>query len=81
MSDSASFLEAMHAYFAGEKALGWLLVPIGLALLGFSIWVGRTEAGGFRWGLAWPKNCRAWPRSTPIGCGSRWRGRRSSRSA
>ena len=42
-------VEAMHAYFRGEKATGITMVPLGLALVAFAVWVWRTEIGGFRW--------------------------------
>jgi len=35
------FLEAVDIYFQGEKSLGVALVPIGLALLGFGLWLWR----------------------------------------
>ena len=48
------FLTVMHTYFRGEKLLAWSFVAFGLAMLGFAIWVLRSQAGGFRLGLAIP---------------------------
>jgi hypothetical protein len=51
MSD---FIEVMHAYFRGEKLLAWTFLALGLPMLGFSIHVLRSQAAGFRLGLAIP---------------------------
>jgi ABC-type multidrug transport system fused ATPase/permease subunit len=50
----ADFLAVMHAYFRGEKLLAWSFLVLGLVMLGFAIWVLRSQAGGFRLGLAIP---------------------------
>lgn len=50
----ADFLGVMHAYFRGEKLLAWSFLVLGLVMLGFAIWVLRSQAGGFRLGLAIP---------------------------
>jgi hypothetical protein len=50
----ADFVEVMHAYFRGEKLLAWGFLVLGVAILGFSIWVLRSQTGGFRLGLAIP---------------------------
>jgi hypothetical protein len=51
MSD---FVSVMHAYFRGEKLLAWSFLAFGLVMLGFAIWVLRSQVGGFRLGLAIP---------------------------
>jgi hypothetical protein len=51
MSD---FLGVMHGYFRGEKLLAWGFLGLGLVMLCFAIWVLRSQAGGFRLGLAIP---------------------------
>jgi hypothetical protein len=51
MSD---FVEVMHTYFRGEKLLAWGFLGLGLPMLGFSIWVLRSQTAGFRLGLAIP---------------------------
>jgi hypothetical protein len=48
------FVTVMHAYFRGEKLLAWGLLGLGLVMLGFAIWVLRSQVGGFRLGLAIP---------------------------
>jgi hypothetical protein len=49
-----SFLDAMHAYFRGEKQAGIALAVIGIALCAFAFWVWRTQTGSFAWGLIIP---------------------------
>lgn len=48
------FLEVMHEYFRGEKMLAWAFVGLGVPMLGFAIFVFRSQLGGFRLGLAIP---------------------------
>jgi len=49
------FLDAMRAYFRGEKLEAlWFIVPLGLALVAFGIVALRAERGGFAWGVAAP---------------------------
>jgi len=49
------FLEAMHAYFRGERIESlYFIVPIGVALVAFAAVTLRAERGGFAWGLAVP---------------------------
>jgi hypothetical protein len=50
-----TFLDAMHAYFRGEKLEAlWFIVPLGLALVGFAVVALKVERGGFAWGVAVP---------------------------
>ena len=48
------FVEVMQAYFRGEKLLGYGFVAIGVPMIGFAIFVFRSQVGGFRLGLAIP---------------------------
>jgi hypothetical protein len=48
------FVESVHTYFRGEKTAAVVLAIYGLALLGWSIWIFRSEHGGFMWGLGVP---------------------------
>jgi hypothetical protein len=48
------FVDAMQAYFAGEKLTGLLFAAYGIALLGGAAWIHRTHEGGFKWGIVIP---------------------------
>ena len=48
------FVEVMHTYFRGEKYTGLLLVPVGLALLGFAVHLWRAHTGSFMWAMMVP---------------------------
>jgi hypothetical protein len=45
------FVDAMQAYFAGEKLTGVTLSCWGAVLLGAALFFYRTQDGGFMWGL------------------------------
>ena len=49
-----TFLDVMHGYFRGERQIGLALVVVGLALVGFALWVWRTQSGSFATGLLVP---------------------------
>jgi len=45
------FVDAMQAYFAGEKLTGLLFAAYGVVLLGAAFWLHRTHEGGFMWAI------------------------------
>lgn len=47
-------LEIAHTYFRGERSAGIVLGVAGVALCAFSVWIWRTQSGGFAWGLLVP---------------------------
>lgn len=49
-----SFVDVLQEYFRGEKQVGVMLAVVGAAFLAGAVWVFRTQAGGFAWGLAVP---------------------------
>jgi hypothetical protein len=48
------FLEAMDIYFSGEKNTGLFLIPLGLCLVGFGVYMWRSYGGGFGAGMGIP---------------------------
>lgn len=48
----ATLYAAIDAYFAGERQLGFTLVPFGLVALGAAVWAWRSHPGGFGLSLA-----------------------------
>lgn len=49
-----NFTETLQEYFRGEKQEGIMLAIVGVGLLVGAIWVFRTQAGAFAWGLLAP---------------------------
>ncbi len=45
---------ALDTYFRAERDLGLALAVVGLGCAAFALWVWRTQAGGFAWGLLAP---------------------------